>query len=394
MTDLFKSIGDGFNKLGRACDDQMKKIGERTNKNVTEDFDRVANKTKNENFFSGAIQALDELSVGNMTADTAQNLGLIGENDNKTKELVSAGVNLTTGLVLASATGMPVFALGGVASASKDLVDYFQASPAAPGAPMAQPQSTLSPKEQLRRAKAEQCGGHVDQVNSAKKDALKAAKAEAKAEARAEAKERAIELAKAKAEGRRSGYAEGFEAGRDAGAGSAAGGVRNVVIDVHYCNEMLECSEEHFGKDKTDQVTDKIDDILNNPNLCFEDMIFALLRAIMKDSQDQAKSMANDLRGQRAEERGARKDWDDKIAKKQDEIKNEKDPSKKNDLQNDLQSLREQRAGDLGDMADSRNQIAEDLKNLMQKLSEMQQAMSNVLNSQHESAMAAIRNIR
>ena len=44
--------------------------------------------------------------------------------------------------------------------------------------------------------------------------------------------------------------------------------------------------------------------------------------------------------------------------------------------------------------SDSRQLKMEELKNLMQKLQQMQQALSNVLNSMHQGAMNSIRNIR
>jgi hypothetical protein len=47
-----------------------------------------------------------------------------------------------------------------------------------------------------------------------------------------------------------------------------------------------------------------------------------------------------------------------------------------------------------GKGADSHNLMFEELKNIMQKLSQMQQALSNVLNTMHQGAMNAVRNIR
>jgi hypothetical protein len=44
--------------------------------------------------------------------------------------------------------------------------------------------------------------------------------------------------------------------------------------------------------------------------------------------------------------------------------------------------------------SDSRNIQFEIIKNEIQKLSQMQQAMSNVLNTMHEQAMSAIRQIK
>jgi hypothetical protein len=49
---------------------------------------------------------------------------------------------------------------------------------------------------------------------------------------------------------------------------------------------------------------------------------------------------------------------------------------------------------DGGKGADSRNLMFEELKNIMQKVSQMQQALSNVLNTMHQGAMNAVRNIR
>jgi hypothetical protein len=47
-----------------------------------------------------------------------------------------------------------------------------------------------------------------------------------------------------------------------------------------------------------------------------------------------------------------------------------------------------------GKGADSRNLMFEELKNIMQKISQMQQALSNVLNTMHQGAMNSVRNIR
>jgi hypothetical protein len=46
------------------------------------------------------------------------------------------------------------------------------------------------------------------------------------------------------------------------------------------------------------------------------------------------------------------------------------------------------------DYQDSRQMMMEELKNMMQKLQQMQQAPSNVLNSMHQGAMNSVRNIR
>jgi len=57
-------------------------------------------------------------------------------------------------------------------------------------------------------------------------------------------------------------------------------------------------------------------------------------------------------------------------------------------------SLKSQADGAVGDETESRQLMFEQLKNLMNKLQEMQQALSNVLNAMHQGAMNSIRNIK
>lgn len=396
MTDLFKTIENGFNKLGKATQREFERIGEKTSKNVAADFDQVARGMDNGGIAGFCVELADVTSMGHQGANMAENFHLIGD-DPRVKEGLSAGINLTAGLVLASATGMPVFALGGAALAAKDVADMCGNGAANPG-PMAPAHGAATPRqgaEAHRNGQSTSASGTGGADKSALKDAKrdyapgekKEALKEAKEAARREAIEDAKAMSKAKSQARRDGYAAGYEAGQESV-------LRAIGCDVHGCNELIESIEEHYGKDKTDEVSSRIDELLNDPNLCFEDMIFALMKAIMKDSQDTAKGMADELRGSRNEEKALSDKFQGDIDKLTEKIKNEPDQAKKNDMQNELQNLREKRASEVGFKAEGRNQIAEDLKNLMQKLSEMQQAMSNILNNQHESAMAAIRAIR
>lgn len=374
MTDIFKTIGDGFTKLGTSTMSEIDRIGATTDKNIRNDFTQMDKGMKNGGALGFLVEAADVFSPGHQTANTLENLHVIGD-DPKLKEGISAGVNVMTGLALSAATAgtaAPLLALAGCALGAKDLADMM--GNGAGNVAMAPAHGTPTPRDQFR-------SNCIDgTVGARRRGAIDEAKGKI-TERRREAREEAIEQAKEKIRARRDGYAAGYDAGFQMGYESG------------YL-AALQSNDEHFGKDKTDQVESEIDKILSNPNLCFEDMIFALLRAVIKQGQGDVKEIAKDLKKGRDEEGVIKEDYQGLITSKTNEIANEKDPARKNDLQNQLQNLREERAEKLSARSESRAEVAEDLKNLMAKLTEMQQALSNILNTQHEGAMSAIRNIK
>ncbi len=351
-TDIFKNMSDGWNKIGHSVAKEFANIGAEIAENVTKNADKIAKGIDKGGLLGGLVETADVFSAGTMLTDTLDAFDVIPE-DAALREGISAGINFTLGL-----GGGPLGLLTGTLLAAKDIADMSAIS----GTPSARPQSTERPHG---------CGGDPSR-RAAREAAIEAAKSK-------QARAGAIEDAKDKIRARRDGYAAGYDAGFIGGYDSGYQARRN---------------EELYGRDKTDEASNEIDKILRNPHLCFEDMIFALLRAVIKQGQKEVKEVAKDLKNGRDEDGQFKKDFKGLIDSKTKEIAGEKDPARKSDLQNDLQNLREERGEKLSERSDSRADIAENLKNLMSKLTEMQQALSNILNTQHEGAMSAIRNIK
>lgn len=156
---------------------------------------------------------------------------------------------------------------------------------------------------------------------------------------------------------------------------------------------------------KAKEATSELDKILNNPNLSFEDMIFMLMTTLMKQSQAEVKEMTKEIRNQKAEfetkKTSLNADFDaaeakvlgleDKLRAKPDD----KDLAKQlGEAKSALRKAGEERNDKFSEFNDSRQEQLEALKNAMNKITEMQQALSNVLNSMHQTAMNTIGNIR
>lgn len=153
------------------------------------------------------------------------------------------------------------------------------------------------------------------------------------------------------------------------------------------------------------EATAELDRILNNPDLGFEDMIFMLMGALMKQAQKDVKAMTAETREQKAAfdkqkleltqgvnaaeskvnelEAKVRANPDDKEAAKQ-----------LGAAKSDLRKLGEERNEKVSEFNDSRQEQLEAIKNAMNKITEMQQTLSNILNSMHQTAMSTIGNIR
>ena len=149
----------------------------------------------------------------------------------------------------------------------------------------------------------------------------------------------------------------------------------------------------------------ELDKILNNPNLSFEDMIFMLMGALMKQSQNDVKGMTKQVREDKIAfdetKRQLTADVDAKEAKVLElEAKVRADPKDEGaakqlgQAKSELRTAGEERNDKISDNNDSRQEQLEAIKNAMNKITEMQQALSNILNSMHQTAMNTIGNIR
>lgn len=363
--DLAKSASDGFNKISRSAGRELERIGDEMIENIEKDADQISRGIEKGGFLGGFMETADVFSPGHQAVNLLDATNVIPE-DPALQEGLSAGINFGVGMAVAGATGVPLFSLAGGLLALKDGADAIgamQASPAAvPGAPK-KGHTPMSPAD-------------------AKRAAIEAAKAEAKERAR----EKIAEASK------RSGYGTGS---------SVFDGISSNLGEIIRDFGKILGPGEPTGDDKIDEEERKmlaeIKRILNTPGMMFEDLIYALMRAVIRGTDRQAKALASTLESDADVTKKDKKALRNEVAKATTELgaaQKSGDATKIAAAQNKLAEAN----GNLEDFAveraDSRNERFEQLKQMLQKLSEMQQALSNILNAQHESAMAAIRNIR
>lgn len=344
------NIGGFVSDLAHAATKQVERSVKELRDGLGEDMDRVIDKTKNEGLLQGAWEMGDLFSPGNLVTETADAFNIIPE-DPGLKELVSAGVNL-------------VASPFGAFRAAKDVMEAVDActNPSA-GAIAQRPTQAQTPRSP--------------------EDAKRAAIVAAMEAAMARVEEK---LTRADGHG---GFKHILPAhGGYCGGGSVSDGYRNTIAD------LMKRLRELYGEDKTSKADAEIDKLLKNKNLCFEDMIFLLMRKVIKQGQSEVKELAGELRGVGDKNRADRKEMNGEIAELHRKYAATKDPGAREQIGNQIRELEDKRELTVEERMESRAEKAEELKNALQKLSEMQQALSNVLNTQHETAMGAIRNIR
>ena len=239
-----------------------------------------------------------------------------------------------------------------------------------------------------------------------KKEAIAAAKEKAKAEAEAKAAAHNELIARANDVAQRGG---GYAAVSDIldGLGDASMFYGSAIEDITKQGKANDSAKKKLAKMEAEaaKAISQLDKILNNPSLSFEDMIFMLMGELMEQSQKEVKGMTKEIRDQKAEFEKAKAeintDFDASEAKVLDlEAKVRKDPKDEGaakelgEAKSSLRKLGEQRNDKFSEFNDSRQEQIEALKNAMNKITEMQQALSNVLNSMHQTAMNTIGNIR
>jgi hypothetical protein len=367
MGDIFKAIGDGFNQVATAAGKELNRIGAEVVENIHKDAAQIEGGIQRGGFLGGLVEAADVFSPGHQIVNVLDATNVIPE-DQALQELISGGINLGAGIAYGGPVALPLYLL-----AAKDVADSLGAM-SRPGTPMAPSQGNVSPEVVQRMRQI--------QVESPAPRAPRRSSAPAVENIRGRQPAFAVELPKGA--GPCCGVGGGFAPGS---LGEAHG--RALEKMLARIREMLD--KKNAPSD--DDLERTIDKILNS-GMGFEDMIFALLRTLIRDTEKQGKALVNDLRGSRKEAGKTRDGMTADIKDAREKLKSETDPAKRQVLQGELEDKIAERAQFMDDSASSRAEIAEDLKNLMQKLSEMQQALSNVMNSMHESSMAAIRNIR
>lgn len=384
MSNVKNNSNDPFAALGRLGESIFKEGGrvvEERVKHVTEDIESVSTAIKTGGFLGGAAQFVDVTSLGHQVAHNIDSI-IPGEDlPPALKEGISLGVNILGANIPAIAKdGFDLYNAmnaGGGAAPPKD----------AAGAPAGQRMQTPeSPSTALERAKERK-----SEIKEAKMEAIK------------EAKEKAKTAAKEKAQNNRITELETRVSYLEELAGVGSGFFDDVDLAPGKPDARLAKLERELA-----EADAEIDRILNNPNLSFEDLIFLLMRAVIKQSETETKIGLQEERNSRAEERTVRDGVRGELKGMQSAITAEEKhiagmkagPEKDNAIAElngkkaELNSRREDLSTSLQDSSESRAERMEELKQAMQKVTEMQQALSNILNSMHQTAMNAIGNIR
>ena len=411
MGDFFKDFGKSISNVAKSVANEAGRAVNEAGRHITESIDEIAKATEEGGIVAGLGTAADKFSPGNMLAGAVDSV-IPGEDlPTPLAEGISAGGNLLFSALVPGAGLVGVMAL----------VDGYQALSSMGG--------EGAGAEQVRAE-----GGQRMQTPESPGSALERAQG-GKREARAEATRGAIHEARAEAdtgmrgntnirigvlEGRVA-YLEELAGVQESKPGGGYGGVDDINLGVgggFISNDFIKGEiggSRGKGTSKLDKLerelaeaNAEIEKILNNPNLAFEDMIFLLMKAVIKQSESEVKIGLEQEKGTRDADRGARDAGRGEINGMQNQLKAlntkigaEADPKKKEALQLEAQNLRtgiEQKttvlSDDIGDKTDSRGERFEELKESLQKIGEMQQALSNIMNALHQTAQNAIGNIR
>jgi hypothetical protein len=330
LSNLGNAFSSGINNVTNAVGGEVQKMGQRTVKNVTQDFNEVADGIKKGGIVGGVASTVDVLSPGHQIVEAGDDLGLLPSDPNM-KQLIAGGINggISAALI---ATGNPI-GLMLAADAIAEGVDGVggmmksgQAQTPATQTPMLQTPMMQTPTTQTPMAPSQ---GNIDP-----------------ALAYADAHARALAEAKDKARAATSAYRQGYVDGERAQASRDHGGYGEPGYGD--CGgDLAGRVGQYYGSNNTGAVNDSLQQILNDPNMSFEDKIFALLEGVVSDEQKKIEGDEAQLVGPNAP---------------QDQ--------------------------------DSRQQAAQKIQNEMNKLQEMQQALDGILSAMHETSMNTIRNIK
>ncbi|MBM4283015.1 MAG: hypothetical protein FJ137_20425 [Deltaproteobacteria bacterium] len=366
MSNFFQDLGNATQNLFRAVGREPGRALNEAGRHVTASIDAVTKSVEQGGIFAGVFTAADKFSVGNVAA------GLV--------DAVIPGRDLPQPLADGISAGVNAFAGGSFALLS--LVDAFQAL----GGVM---------------------GGHAGSARAAGQ--------------KSQTPERPADVARRDSLPSLDGICKQIEVGVTVDPGRLVdrvvrrpdGGFGSDIPDLSgggRGDDVARAGRRRLVQLERDlrQADAEIDRILKNPNLCFEDMVFLLMRALVKQSQLEVKvglqSEKNDrdiARGAERAERRSLQDAESALARDRARISGMADGADKNralaDLgtrQTSFNARRETFTADVGAATESRQERFEELKQAMQKITEMQQALSNILNTLHQTAMNTIGNIR
>ena len=375
MNFLGDLLNAGSNLINTATREVGRALGEGA-RHVTESIDDVARGVKNGGLIGGLATAADEFSPGNIVAGVVDSIIPGKDLPKALVEGISAGANLMFAALVPGA-GLPAAVMATVDGAQA-LAALGEGSGAKQVKAMGgqRTQTPESPAEARVRCDHPAARGNEGLPDGVRAERIDGAKLR-------EARERQTD--------------GGFgDADRTSGSDSrTSAGSKG--------RDRLHRMEKELAK-----VDAEIDRILRNPNLSFEEMVFLLMRALIKQSQTEIKIGLQEEKSSRDAARAAEKK--DRATIQSDEAalakeranvagmdageEKDKKAAALAERQTALSAKRENFTEGVREGSESRQERFEELKEAMQKISEMQQALSNILNAVHQTAMNAIGNIR
>jgi hypothetical protein len=387
MTKVDNPLGAAFGNVMKSIGNEAGRVVSEAQKHVTESFAEVAQAVESGGFVAGAVAAVDNFSLGNIVAGAVDSIIPGKDLPPILVEGISAVVNISTlnlGAVIDIQQGMS--ALGGMLAKNAPSEGQKMQTPQSPSeAAAANDRSKWSPE---------------------KRAAYESARDKIKAEIRdkAVANNSLVDRARAVADA-----GGGFAAVQDvlSGLGDASMFFGSAIADITKQGKANDAAKKKLAEmeKQSSQATAELDKILNNPNLSFEDMVFLLMGALMRQSQTDVKALTKETRDAKATFDATKAElnqsFDAKEAKVLDlEAKLRADPNDKDAAKqlgaakSELRKASEERNDKFSEFNDSRQEQLEAIKNAMNKITEMQQSLSNILNSMHQTAMSTIGNIR
>jgi hypothetical protein len=381
MSNFLQDLGHATQKLFHAVGAEHARALDEAGRHVTESVDAVTRSVEQAGIFGGLATAADRFSPGNIVAGAVDAVIPGRDLPQPLADGISAGANVLLGALVPGAA-LPLNILG--------LVDGFQALGGVLGGGRGvgggqRMQTPENPADAGRRSSSSSsCTAH--RVIHAGPDVDAGINVG-----------RLVDIVRRRPEG---GF--GFDDPRFDGPGFD--GRRPGLEDTARAGRRRLARLEH----DLHAADAAIDRVLQNPHLCFEDMIFLLLRALVKQSQLEAKiglqAEKNDRdtarQAERAERQALQRD-EAALARDRARIAGMGEGAEKNKAlaalsarQTSVNGRREEFTTAVGEATESRQERFEELKQAMQKITEMQQALSNILNTLHQTAMNTIGNIR
>lgn len=357
---------------------------------MDKEMNDVGEAAKKGDFLGAGLEAIELFSPGAGMTEALSATGFLPD-DPFVKNVASAAINFTVGGgLLNPATWKDMGDAAAALSAGGSSTSNVQPAESQ----TCERPSSAAAKRAKNRAKGNARSGKRAEAKDAQRAELRE-----KAELRGElsALKRAIERLEEK-------VGDGYSSSASAAGGSPAEQLENVMKEIQSIISQLK-GDPSGVEGRFEQNSDWLKEMGGDPNsevaklgpnATFEDFVAAFMFDIAREKQQQIKEMGLEMKQLNAEKQAFKAL--DKMEKAGQKIQSAALTFFGGPLGGLASAVSEMGAGgaegQVEKIEDSRQLLFEKLKNEMNKLQEMMQALSNVLNTMHEGAMNAIRNIK